>query len=110
MSLIQNKSKGTYLFLSTKNDPASTRIKLKSEIGRNAAVGPHHYRLVEDKRFTKNKRVYIVVVLKHHPGGQPLQWVSQEIGPGEVWVFDGRALAKKDGRRRKPDPNAIHGT
>ena len=110
MSLIQNKSKGTYLFLSTKNDPSSTPIKLKNEIGRNAAVGPQHYRLVDDNCFKKIKRVHIVVVLKHHPGGQPLQWISQEIGPGEVWVFDGRAITKKDQRRVKADPSAVHGT
>lgn len=109
MSLVQNKSKGTYLFLSTKNDPASTPINLKSEIGRNAAVGPQHYRLVDDSRFKKNKRVYIAVVLKHHPGGQPLQWVSQEIGPGELWVFDGRTISKKEARRTKQDPSATHG-
>ena len=108
MTWIKNQSKGTYLFLSTKNDPASSSITLKSEIGTNAVVGPQHYRLVDDARFKKNKHIYAVVVLKHHPGGQPLKWISQEIGPGQFWVFDGLKLSKVE-RRLKPDASVSHG-
>ena len=108
MSLIQNKSKGRYLFLTTKKDPASSAITLKSEIGTNAVVEPHHCRAVEDSRFKKNKHVYVVVVLKHHPGGQPMKWISQEIGPGQFWKFDGRKLYK-DESRSTLDPNVCHG-
>lgn len=108
MSWIQNRSKGTYLFLCTRNNPASTPITLKHEIGRNAVVAPNHCRLVDDGRFKKTKHLYIAVVSKHLPGGKPAQWISQAIGPGQFWVFDGKRVS--EGKRRlEADCEESHG-
>jgi hypothetical protein len=108
MSLIQNKTKGTYLFLCTKTDPADSSITLKHEIGINAVVAPSHCRFVHDDRFKKNKHVYIAIVSKHQPGGKPVSWISQEIGPGEFWIFDGRKLQKSE-RKPKLASDVSHG-
>ena len=107
MSWIQNRTKGTYLFLCTKSDPAKTKITLTHEVGVNAVLGPNHCRLVADTRFQKNKRLYVVVVSKHNPGGKPAAWVSQEIGPGQFWVFDGEKFTET--KCRPGDCHIAHG-